>query len=125
MGPNYHVIIDDYHDVEDLMLDLIQSFDAREEVPFTFQADSFTVVHEVDQKLREISIQLASLMEQVTIFNKYVSDTDLYTVAFGDGSENVNLKVIVKQGDVYMMDGASTRSRTSDASSRRPASRCH
>ena len=79
MGPNYHVIIDDYHDVEDLMLDLIQSFDAREEVPFTFQADSFTVVHEVDQKVREINIQLAPLMEQVTIFNKYVSETDLYT----------------------------------------------
>ena len=57
MGPNYHVIIDDYHDVEDLMLDLIQSFDAREEVPFTFQADSFTVVHEVDQKVREIRLQ--------------------------------------------------------------------
>ena len=78
-GEDWMPRIEDYNDVEDLMLDLIQSFNAHEDRPFTFDADSFTLPCDVSGTMREISIRFASVMEQVTIFGKYVSETDLYT----------------------------------------------
>ena len=81
-GENWMPRIEDYNDVEDLMLDLVQSFNAHEDRPFTFDADSFSLACNVGGEFREISIRFASIMEEVTIFGKYVSETSLYTGEF-------------------------------------------
>ena len=71
--------IDDYNDVEDLMLDLIMRFNAGEDISFTVTPGALTVYTEVREDERYFTLHLEDFMEEVTLYSAFPEDTDLYT----------------------------------------------
>jgi phosphate transport system substrate-binding protein len=91
---SYSLTIEDYNDVEDLMLDLIVRYNAGEDIPFTVTPGAVTIFTKVKDHESFFTLHLEDFMEEVTLFSKFPAESDLYT---GDYRAAKNIPVLISQ----------------------------
>ena len=91
-GEDGQIRIEDYNDVEDLMLDLITVFNAGEDIPFAVTPGALKIYTDFRGNWTYFDIYFENFMEEVTLFSKYPAGSDLYT---GEYRAEKNIPILV------------------------------